>query len=334
MVYDDHHTKQKTVHTIKTEQSLYKKCLLAVLDPGLALTGSQNSHPVNAGHRTRRGQDFVLAGRVLQSWASGNEDQSTLGMHERSEMSGPLEKSRNAGRSGASWTSGTNRQPTGISQHTPVTLGVKHWYYSKANIFPHRHYRIVLEEIGTPVRHLRNYKDMITAIKGGSEGTHAIHLAQRVHRDISSENILLVKEVKDEADLGIIIDLEHIKDLEQESNPHDVNKGMYQLMATEVAYTTYMHAPPRGKILDSPSEPRTVPPFRQNQLHDVESIWWVFMWMVLRIVGPFDIPNKEFLVNYSSIFDKGRNIFFANEPIFEKYTAHSAKRDIPDAMQI
>ncbi|QRV95282.1 kinase domain protein [Ceratobasidium sp. AG-Ba] len=163
----------------------------------------------------------------------------------------------------------------------PATSRGEHWDYSKANLFPRQHYRVVFEEIGTPVRHLRSYKDMITAIKGGSGGIHAFHLTQRVHRDISSENILLVKEVKAEGDLGIIIDLEHIKDLEQESNLHDVNKGMYQFMATEVAETTYMHAPPRGKILGAPSEPRAVPPFRQNQLHDVESVWWVFMWMVL-----------------------------------------------------
>lgn len=51
-------------------------------------------------------------------------------------------------------------------------------------------------------------------------GLHSIHLAGRVHCDVSSGNILLVKERNGYT--GKFIDLEYAKKVTVESDPHDL----------------------------------------------------------------------------------------------------------------
>ncbi|QRV84894.1 kinase domain protein [Ceratobasidium sp. AG-Ba] len=302
-VHDDRPTEHETILKVKRAKPAYGKYFLTVLDAGFALADSKNSQPDNTRHTIRRGHDFVLTGQILRPRASEPVKQSTPGTSAPPRTSGPSVRSRRfgrskqSGRSDASGTSSTTGQSTGVSEHIPIASEGGHWGYSK---------------------------DIITVIEGGSEGLHAIHLTEQVHRNVSSGNILLVKQVKDEGDLGKIIDLEYIKDPEKESNPHDVKAGTYEFMATEVAETAYMHAP----------EEPILPPFRENQLHDLESVWWVCMWMVLRTVGPLDTPTKQFLDNYRHIFDnhQARHSFLTNAVLFRKYTAHITEGNIPNAM--
>ncbi|QRW02379.1 kinase domain protein [Ceratobasidium sp. AG-Ba] len=341
-VHDDRPTEHDAIHNIVNAQPAYKKYFLTVEDAGFALADSKNSLPDNTRHTLRRGQDFMLTGQVLRPRASENGDQNTSGTSgpsAQSKSSGKSKKpskSRQSGRSVVPGTSSTTGQSTGASQHTPLASARGQWDYSKVNFFPRQHYRIVFEEIGTPVHDLRCYKDIITAITGGSEGIHAIHLTRQVHRDISSGNILLVREVKDEGDLGKIIDLEYLKELEKESSPHEVKTGTYESMATEVAETTYIHARPAKMTFRAPPKTWVLPPFRQNQLHDLESVWWVCMWMVLRTVGPFDTPTRQFLDHYHEVFQShhARNTFLVHHSVFQRLTAHFAKSDITDAMTI
>ncbi|KAG8703733.1 hypothetical protein FRC11_010480 [Ceratobasidium sp. 423] len=162
-----------------------------------------------------------------------------------------------------------------------------------------RHYRILFKEIGKPVHDLRNFTDVFIAIRGGWEGLHAMHLCGYVHRDVSSGNILLVDPQGNKR--GVIMDLEYAKKIDDMSEPHDVKTGTAAFMATEVAFTEHHRLeslrskrqtnPSReamelwGKSdrkADAPSssELPPLPPFRHNPLHDMESVWWLCVWIM------------------------------------------------------
>ncbi|KDN43067.1 hypothetical protein RSAG8_06390, partial [Rhizoctonia solani AG-8 WAC10335] len=89
---------------------------------------------------------------------------------------------------------------------------------------------------GEPVHSLRKFTDIITAIQGGWEGLHAIHLCDHVHRDVSSSNILLVPASDGFSERGVIMDLEYVKDVNDMKAPRDVRVGTEAFMATEVAF--------------------------------------------------------------------------------------------------
>ena len=51
-------------------------------------------------------------------------------------------------------------------------------------------------------------------------------------------------------------------------------------MPAEVISLTYLFCPPEPISLDEADEPATELPFRYNAIHDVESIWWLGVWMM------------------------------------------------------
>ncbi|QRW20428.1 kinase domain protein [Rhizoctonia solani] len=100
---------------------------------------------------------------------------------------------------------------------------------------PRQYCRIVFREIGTPVHNLRIFADTFIAIQGGMKGLHAMHLSNHVHRDVSSENILLVPASGRIKRQGVIMDLEYAKRIRDARVPHDVKTGAAAFMATKVA---------------------------------------------------------------------------------------------------
>ncbi|KAG8710624.1 hypothetical protein FRC11_004290 [Ceratobasidium sp. 423] len=160
-----------------------------------------------------------------------------------------------------------------------------------------RHHRILLEEIGKPVHDLRNFTDVFTAIRGG---TPCDDLSGYVHRDVSSGNILLVDPHGNKR--GVIMDLEYAKKIGDMNELHDVKTGTAEFMATEVAFTRHHRLRSLqlecqinlsiealkswGKSdrddlpLPSIPEPPPLPPFRYNPLHDMESVWWLCVWIM------------------------------------------------------
>ena len=124
-----------------------------------------------------------------------------------------------------------------------------------------------------------------------------------MHRDISIGNLYLY------AGRGIIGDLEYAKrrgsdaSREQRFVSHLIGiflflnscfaKGTPGFVAVEAAARYYMSIPPKGKeepvsvilarILakngDHSTEPEVHPPFCHNDLHDLESLWWVAIWL-------------------------------------------------------
>ncbi|CAE6534567.1 unnamed protein product [Rhizoctonia solani] len=191
------------------------------------------------------------------------------------------------------------------------------------------HYRIVFKEIGKPVHGLRNFTDVFIAIRGGWEGLHAMHLCGYVHRDVSSGNILLVEPHGNKR--GVIMDLEYAKKMDDMNEPHDVKTGTAAFMATEVASAEHhrlglLRTPCLGDLppVFQPlsSEPPQLPPFRHNPLHDMESVWWLCVWMMFYLSHSKG-KSWEQLQNYYGIFDSQATKKYFSELIkFKQLTSH------------
>ncbi|CAE6457451.1 unnamed protein product [Rhizoctonia solani] len=189
---------------------------------------------------------------------------------------------------------------------------------------PRRHYRIVFEEVGKPVEDLRNFGDIFTTILGGLEGVRAMHLCKYVHRDISSGNILLVPPSGLFGQRGVLMGLEYAEKMDDPRVPHEVKTGTAAFMATEVTFMEHFRLDELrrqqfnslGEVKlrnPSPVESKPLPPFRHNELHDVESIWWVCVWMLLYHV-PAGGNSKVQLDSFHRVFDDktSRHHFLSN----------------------
>lgn len=75
-------------------------------------------------------------------------------------------------------------------------------------------------------------------------------------------------------------------------------------------------------------------PFRQNALHDLESFWWVAIWMLFSLVRPSEpiLPNHH--RNYNEVFGySGRQRFWSNDGIYNRFTTQfPAGSDLADIM--
>ena len=93
--------------------------------------------------------------------------------------------------------------------------------------------------------------------------------------------------------------------------------------------------PPSGQSLASPGavksivqsltqrEPIQVPPFRNNPLHDMESIWWLCMWTMFHLILPSK-DSKDHTDNYHRVFcSASSKIAFSCDPgVYNKFTSH------------
>ncbi|KAF8713411.1 other FunK1 protein kinase, partial [Rhizoctonia solani] len=209
---------------------------------------------------------------------------------------------------------------------------------------PRQYYRIVFREIGTPVHNLRIFADTFIAIQGGMKGLHAMHLSNYVHRDVSSENILLVPASGRIKRQGVIMDLEYAKRIRDARVPHDVKTGTAAFMATKVAAMEHHRLDPireanrRARVREAKSRNQSLriskaaalettpsPPLRRNPLYEIESIWWLAIWTMLYFV-PNDRSGREYYDSYCEVFDRSdsnaKYDFISNQRKYERLTSH------------
>ncbi|KAG8683067.1 hypothetical protein FRC11_014008, partial [Ceratobasidium sp. 423] len=208
-----------------------------------------------------------------------------------------------------------------------------------------KHYRIVFREIGTPVHDLHKFADVFIATQGGWEGLHAMHLSGYVHRDVSAGNILLVGRHGNKR--GVIMDLEYAKAVDDTSGSKDEKTGTSKFMATEVAFTNHhrlgtlrasLRPIPTLKELLASSRPcelcPSLPPppsFRHNPLHDMESVWWLCVWMMFDS-GLSGGKSEEQLRNYHRVFGSQYEKQRFSEFMFHESLSHLS--EVPDFASI
>ncbi|KEP46548.1 putative kinase domain protein [Rhizoctonia solani 123E] len=138
---------------------------------------------------------------------------------------------------------------------------------------------------------------------------------------------------------GVIADLEYAKEIDDPRVPHEVKTGTAAFMATEVAFMKHSRLSEfrseckRPNSLEEeelrdrrPVKSKPLPPFRHNELHDLESFWWVCVWMMLYLV-PVRKKYKAQLDNFNRVFcDKtSRHRFLLSSDAFNESTTHLGK---------
>ncbi|KAK7019859.1 hypothetical protein R3P38DRAFT_1225605 [Favolaschia claudopus] len=139
-----------------------------------------------------------------------------------------------------------------------------------------KHYRIVFQEIGTPIHGLESLSDIMRALADATRALQLLYWLGLVHRDVSAGNILFVDGV------GKLVDLEFMKRYKGliSSSYAEQLIGTPTYTAGEVAAEAYgyasRHFRPVGVLF---SERK---PFRFNPFHDIESTLWIAIWTLFR----------------------------------------------------
>ncbi|KAI0355846.1 hypothetical protein OH77DRAFT_268114 [Trametes cingulata] len=147
------------------------------------------------------------------------------------------------------------------------------------------HMRIVVDDVGRPLTQFRCTRELIQAIRDAIVGhRQAREKARVLHRDVSVGNILIVNEPNERGFYGFLHDYDY-SSIESEdedegyesgsSSPHQTvengegsghkgRTGTYYFMAFEI-----LRGDRGGPII-------------HNTHHDLESFYWVLIWIVLR----------------------------------------------------
>ncbi|KAI0350428.1 hypothetical protein OH77DRAFT_1431046 [Trametes cingulata] len=167
------------------------------------------------------------------------------------------------------------------------------WRLSRGPEFEPRersHVRFVIDTVGRPLSQFKNTKELVTAIRDAIKGHQlALEYGGILHRDVSTGNILIVDRPRGHRIKGVLHDYDYssitsvppaepaastssdpppLRLLEREEQFENVAQfkertGTYYFIAIELL------DPDVGDVLH---EPR----------HDLESFYWVLLWIVLR----------------------------------------------------
>ncbi|KAF8500968.1 kinase-like domain-containing protein [Russula emetica] len=151
-----------------------------------------------------------------------------------------------------------------------------------AEFTPHRHYRIVLDTIGTPLERFKCSRDMVRAIHASLIAHQAAyHRCSILHRDISPSNIL-ISEGDDGGGLLIDWDLcKYVNSTERKAR-RAARTGTWQFMAADLIAN---------------------PKVSQTFIHDLESAFYVMFWLSLKYLPNSYDPLMRGLV-LSTVFNQ------------------------------
>ncbi|KAJ6511324.1 hypothetical protein C8R47DRAFT_1314324 [Mycena vitilis] len=138
---------------------------------------------------------------------------------------------------------------------------------------PRKHYRIVFKEVGTPVHRLRTLSEMMHALADATRALSLLYMLGLVHRDVSPGNILFIDGH------GKLTDLEYLKSFRGTHSPQPTGRfiGTADYASGEAALGMYCFVPRPEDIYRPPPRPT----FRFNPLHDLESTFWIGLWVLL-----------------------------------------------------
>ncbi|KAL1696102.1 hypothetical protein GGG16DRAFT_44021 [Schizophyllum commune] len=156
------------------------------------------------------------------------------------------------------------------------------------------HHRLIMSR-GQPLDKITDPANAFRVLKDASYGLFVMHCVGYMHRDPSAPNIL-----RSEEGLGVLSDLEYAKRLSDETPAHVGRTGTPNYVAFEVILGQYLMAPtavnqnPKAFFVPSISANQRIPrtlasnrtstliPWRMCELHDIESMFWIALWIFFR----------------------------------------------------
>ncbi|KAI0701179.1 hypothetical protein BC835DRAFT_1440239 [Cytidiella melzeri] len=225
------------------------------------------------------------------------------------------------------------------------------------------HHRIVFKETGNTTETITSMKTTLQVSGQALGALAAIHECGWVHRDISSGNILVVDDVVK------IADLEYARKMNDPlTMSHSERSGTALFMSIEAKSHKYEFRGPgklraRGglsgdfvssvfsndkrSIAKQGSRPVQVqnankpPPFQHNPLHDIESLWWLTVYLTLYrtadIAGDTNVRRKAQHDYYSHILidhDARRAAFLLEDDFADNNGClHPILQPIADALE-
>ncbi|KAF8845353.1 hypothetical protein BDN67DRAFT_941205 [Paxillus ammoniavirescens] len=164
-----------------------------------------------------------------------------------------------------------------VSTLLPTQLGIGR---RKDGGIPRRvHTRTVFRDVGVALKDVTLLADYLKCLCDALKALRYLHKAGWVHCDFSVGNAIWV------GGIGKLGDFEYAKNVASDCS-HDIRTGIMHFMAVEVEAQLYLFRPPRftapdplGTTSPDPHSALDIPPsFRMNFLHDIESVWWAFVW--------------------------------------------------------
>ncbi|KAJ3837508.1 hypothetical protein F5878DRAFT_710762 [Lentinula raphanica] len=171
---------------------------------------------------------------------------------------------------------------TNVAQRKVVTYSAHHRY----------HYRVVFEQCATTIYDERNLGNVLSALLEVTKALWIMCLAGWVHRDISGGNVYWSAKAK----MGLLGDFEYAVH-QSEKRHHDVRTGTPFFMAAETMSNDYLYTPTATEVplqkdvVSFTPQPKAVTPapvisepklsFSYNPLHDLESIWWIIVYVIV-----------------------------------------------------
>ncbi|KAG8993787.1 hypothetical protein FRB90_000608 [Tulasnella sp. 427] len=163
---------------------------------------------------------------------------------------------------------------------------------------PKQQYRVVFKDLCEALHDIRRLRDVGTVLMDCVLGLQLMFVAGWVNRDISSGN-LYARRVGTEVE-GVLADLEFAKRFEPErpNSSSDPKTGTAYFMAVEIhkqlPFAITGSRPPNNVVpVKHKAKPTTL--LRgviHNFQHDLESIFWVLLWTLLRRV-PLGLPEDS-----------------------------------------
>ncbi|KIK65073.1 hypothetical protein GYMLUDRAFT_194872 [Collybiopsis luxurians FD-317 M1] len=140
------------------------------------------------------------------------------------------------------------------------------------------HYRILFKEYGTNLYQEKSLLNVFTTLADLVNALDIIHRSGWVHRDISCGNVYCFHDSSEDRPRGILGDFEYAKRI-TDTQEHEQRIGTLEFMASEAKARKYLFRPPRGrkKRINASGPPN----FTHNALHDLESCWWLLVYILL-----------------------------------------------------
>ncbi|KAI6111315.1 hypothetical protein F5141DRAFT_776336 [Pisolithus sp. B1] len=146
----------------------------------------------------------------------------------------------------------------------------------RSTVLHRTHSRLVFKEVCQPIYEVRSLDLVFETLQDARKALQFMHCVNWVHRDVNVANVLCAGST------GKLADLEYAKCMDSTTTHRQLQMETPDFVACEVEAQKYLFIPPtRWSWLHEHS----MPSFRFNPLHDMESLVWIPTWTLFYHVG-------------------------------------------------